>query len=174
MPIWTGIDTALGETPDLLSPSPVFLYAPSVNDYTLKEVIFTTTVRCVLTSAGTPVPYWWVSAELLLDVVFSTDAVDFNPDPTDGDERILHLMTLSPRISYAPTVGSHAVVWETNPAEVRNHTMRRSTALGSLAPAVIFHLTASDQHGVFATGVDITKRAFAWNINARALWERRF
>lgn len=175
MTIWSGTDDALGEVPSLPGITSLPLYAPSVNPYTLTRLDWTLTVRSKLTVAGVPNPYWWISAEVIVDVVFATDAVDFTPDITSGDERILNVYQLTPHVAYGPTVGDHTILWKSDPIERQTKGQRKSTTLGSLAPAVFFHVTAADQHGVFATAsTDVTKHVHAINLSARALWRADF
>ena len=168
--IWTGADFALGEGTNLISTVSYAVSAPSIHLYQVNAIYWTWSVRCQLNSAGTPVPYWWCSAEVATEVLFADDGVDIMPDLDPSDERVMHYGQLTPRISYHPTAGSAALVWASEPTENRVVTRRNAKIVGSVAPAVYFHLTASDQHGVFATGANLNNRAFAVNLSARVHW----
>jgi hypothetical protein len=172
--IWTGADFALGEGTSFAGAVSLQVSAPSVNDYTLRRLVFTPSLRSMLSHAGTPVPYWWTSAEVILDAVFATDGVDVAPDITGGDERLLYVSQLTPHLAYGSTQDQQSIVWRTDPTEVQNHTARRATTLGAFAPAVFFHFNVADQHGVFTTGVSLANRAFAVNLSVRALWSLNF
>ena len=169
--IWSGTDYALGEGTNVLAPVSYILSAPSTHLYKLDRLVWTPSVRLQMNAAGTPVPYWWVSAEVQMDVVFAEDGVDFTPDITTGDERILHFSQLVPKISYHPTAGTAAHIWEAPTREVQFRASRDARVLGSTPPAVYFHFTFADQHGVFATGANLNNRALAVNLSARAHWQ---
>ena len=169
--IWSGGDFALGEGTNALSTISYVVSAPSVNLYKLDRLIWTPSAALHMDSTGTPVPYWWVSAEVLVDVAFAEDGVDVLPDLTSGDERILHMTQLSHRISYHPTAGTASHIWEAPTREVQFRASRDARVLGSIPPSVYFHFTFSDQHGVFSTGSNLAHRAMAANLSARAHWQ---
>lgn len=172
--VWSGNDVGSSETLRLNTVVSIPTFAPSVNPYTLTRFDFTVSVRAHITaSAGIP-ENWWVSSEMLVDLAFATDGVDVLPDISSSDERVLYVTKLVPHLAYAPTASHYSIVWTRSGTEIQSKGQRKSTVLGALAPAVFTHVTAFDQHGVFANSGFATNRLFAVDFVSRALWKADF
>lgn len=172
--IWTDTDDALGEQTNLLSTVALSLAAPSVNVYTLTRLDWVLTVRTLIANTATAVPYWWASAEVMVEAIFSTDGSDPGTGIPGDDKRVLNRYQLVPHVSYAPTAGSYAILWSVDPSERQSKGQRKATVLGALPPSVWWHVSAADQHGVFASGVNPATKVHAVNLSARALWRADF
>lgn len=144
--------------------------APTLDFWTLERLDLNISLRAHLTSTPGVPENWWVSSEVYVDAVFAEDGVDFTPDITSSDERILYSTKLQPRISYTPTAAHYSIVWSLEETNIQTKGRRLARVLGSANPAVMLHLSAIDQHGVFNNGGSATNRLFARDSIARALW----
>jgi hypothetical protein len=170
---WQEEDFALGEVPHFLGTQALAVFAPTADLYTLTRTVATPSVRCMLASTSGAVPYWWVSAEVQFQLVFSQDG----SDPgylAPSDPRILHSTQLTPYLQYSPTAGAYSVVWRVDPTEINRENQRKVVAAGASPAAVYAEMNALDQHGVFAVGTNVAVKAFAFNLNIRTLWRSDF